>query len=33
VDKRGVIGVAEVNNTFVAISFPKNEEGEKEGEQ
>ena len=28
----GVIGVAEVNNTFVAISFPKNEEEGKEGE-
>lgn len=33
VDKKGVIGVAEVNNTFVAISFPKNDEEGKEGEQ
>ena len=33
VDKKGVIGVAEVSNTFVAISFPKNEEEGKEGEQ
>lgn len=33
VDKRGVIGVAEVNNTFVAISFTKNEERGKECEQ
>ena len=33
VDKKGVIGVAEVNNTFVAISFPKNDKEEKEGEQ
>ena len=29
---KGVIGVAEVNNSFVAISFPKNEEEGKEGE-
>ena len=33
VDKKGVIGVAEVNNTFVAINFPKNDEEGKEGEQ
>ena len=32
VDKKGVIGVAEVSNTFVAISFPKNEEEGKEGD-
>ncbi len=29
---KGVIGVAEVNNSFVAISFPKSEEEGKEGE-
>lgn len=32
-DKKGVIGVAEVNNTFVAIWFPKNDEEGKEDEQ
>lgn len=32
VDKKGVIGVAEINNSYVAIWFPKNEE-EKEDEQ
>ena len=31
-DKKGVIGVAEINNSYVAIWFPKNEE-EKEDEQ
>lgn len=30
VDKKGVIGVAEANNTFIAISFPKNEEERRE---
>lgn len=29
-DTKGVIGVAEVNNTFVAIWFPKNDEEGKE---
>jgi hypothetical protein len=32
-DTKGVIGVAEVNNTFVAIWFPKNDEEGKEDEQ
>lgn len=31
-DTKGVIGVAEVNNTFVAIWFPKNDEEGKEDE-
>lgn len=33
VDKKGVIGVAETNNTYVAISFPKNDEEGKEDER
>lgn len=32
-DTKGVIGVAEVNNTFVAIWFPKNDEEGKEDKQ
>ncbi len=32
-DTKGVIGVAEVNNAFVAIWFPKNDEEGKEDEQ